>query len=134
MARKENHDHYPESVIGPSVRVEGDLISEGNLQVEGTVNGKVNTLKDLFVGETARIQADINAENATIAGVVEGNIEVEHTLVIKDTGKVLGNIVCAELGVHEGAYFSGQVDMKREADPRKVSVALDDDSEDEDEE
>lgn len=111
MANKYSGD-YTESVIGQSVRVEGDLISEGNLQVEGQVTGKVNTLRNLTVGETARIQANIQAQNATIAGVVEGDIKVAETLMILETGKVLGNVFCTKLGVREGAYFSGQCSME----------------------
>src|SRR5437899_7994574 len=102
MARFNSGDNT-ESVIGPSVRVEGDLISEGNLQVEGQVTGKVNTLRDLTVGQSARIQANIAAENATVAGTVEGDIKVADTLVILETGKVLGNVFCQKLGVREGA-------------------------------
>lgn len=109
--KRYNEGDYTESVIGPSVRVEGDLISEGNLQVLGQVTGKVNTLMNLTVGESARIQANIQAQNATIAGVVEGDIKVTDTLSILETGKVLGNILCAKLGVREGAYFAGQCSM-----------------------
>lgn len=109
--KRYNDGDYTESVIGPSVRVEGDLISEGNLQVLGQVTGKVNTLMNLTVGESARIQANIQAQNATIAGVVEGDIKVADTLSILETGKVLGNIFCQKLGVREGAYFAGQCNM-----------------------
>ncbi len=126
MAKKYNDGDLTESVIGPSVRVEGDLISEGNLQIEGTVSGKVNTSRDLFVGESARIQADISAENATVAGVVEGDIKVSSTLVMLETGKVLGNIFCERLGVREGAFFSGQVNMEN---PRNVEVESVDETE-----
>ena len=120
MSRRNDYsEDYPESVVGQSVRIEGDLISEGDLQVEGTVTGRVNTTRNLTVGETARIQADIQAQNATVAGVVEGNIKVEDTLVIEETGKVLGNIYCRKLGVREGAYFGGQCSME---EPESSSV------------
>ncbi|OGE85521.1 MAG: hypothetical protein A3J48_00180 [Candidatus Doudnabacteria bacterium RIFCSPHIGHO2_02_FULL_46_11] len=113
MAKKYGDGDTTESVIGPSVRVEGDLTSEGNLQIEGQVAGKVNTSRDLFVGDSAKIQASISAQNATIAGVVEGDIKVANTLVLLETGKVLGNIFCRSLGVREGAFFSGQVNMQQ---------------------
>ena len=125
LMSKRNEGDNTESVIGPSVRVEGDLISEGSLTVEGTVSGKVNTTRDLTVGESARIQADISAQNATIAGVVEGNIKVAQTLVLQDTGKVLGNIFCQTLGVREGAYFVGQCTMEEKGNVRVESVSED---------
>ena len=112
---KKYDGEYPESVIGQSVKVEGDLLSDGDLQIEGTVTGRVNTSRNLFVGESARIQADITAQNATISGVVEGDIKVADTLMILETGRVLGNIFCQKLGVREGAYFSGLSNMENKA-------------------
>ena len=109
---KHNGGEYPESVVGQSVKIEGDLLSEGDLQIQGQVSGKVNTTRNLFVGETARIQADVNAQNATVAGVVEGDIKVDNTLIILETGKVLGNVFCRRFGVREGAFFAGQCNME----------------------
>lgn len=116
MARKDESSNYPESVVGPSVKIEGDLVSRGNLQIEGHVSGKVQTSSNLFAGENARLQASIEAQNATIAGIVEGDIKVSETLVILETGKVLGNIHCRSLGIREGAYFSGQCEMEHATD------------------
>ena len=118
-----NNGEYAESVIGQSVKIEGDLISEGDLQIEGQVSGKVKTARNLFVGKSARIQADISAENATIAGTVDGDIKVASSLVILETGKVLGNAYCQTLGVKEGAFFSGQCNMGEQKSNHKGEKA-----------
>ena len=122
MANKYEKGDYIESVIGASVRIEGDLISDGDLQIEGQVNGKVNTSRNLRVGESARIQADVLAENALIAGTVEGNIKVTDTLIILETGRVLGNVFCQKFGMREGAYFSGQCNMEQPAKTRHIKA------------
>ena len=55
-----------ETVVGPSVKIQGDLNSEGNINVEGQVTGKISTTQGVFVKEGAKITADISAGNAVI--------------------------------------------------------------------
>ena len=69
-----------ETVIGPSVKLEGTFKSDGNILIEGEVVGKIETSCDLRAGENSKIVADIKAKNAIIAGEVKGNVEVEEFL------------------------------------------------------
>ncbi len=101
-----------ESIVGPSVKIDGDLKSQGNLRIDGTVTGKVKTSQNLFVGESANISADVDAENASISGVVQGNVKVSGALILGKSGRLLGDITCGTLQVEEGAYFAGQCSMK----------------------
>ena len=101
-----------ESIVGPSVKIEGDLKSQGNLRIDGTVTGKVKTSQNLFIGDTANISADIEAENAVISGVVQGNVKIVSALVLTGTSRVTGDILCGTLQVEEGAYFLGKCQMK----------------------
>ena len=59
-----------ETIIAQGVKVEGDFTSEGNVFIEGDVSGRIQTNQDLRVGEMAKIQADIRAKNAIIAGEI----------------------------------------------------------------
>ena len=101
-----------ESIVGPSVKIEGDLKSNGNLRIDGTVIGKVKTAQNLLVGESANITADVEAENATIYGIIQGNVKISNGLVLGGTGKILGDINCGKLKVDEGAYFAGKCQMR----------------------
>jgi cytoskeletal protein CcmA (bactofilin family) len=101
----------PETIVSSSMRIEGELKSNGDITIDGIVTGKVHTSKNLTVGSTAQIEADVMAANATIAGVIHGNVLVKGQLVILETGKIIGNIQCSSLGVREGAYFSGACKM-----------------------
>ena len=105
-----------ESIVGPSVKIDGDLKSQGNLRIDGTVTGKVKTSQNLYVGESAHISADIEAENAVVAGAVQGNIKVSGSLTIARTGRLLGDIHCGTLQVEEGAYFIGKCSMRDRGD------------------
>lgn len=109
--REEFSDEAPETIVGATVKIEGDLISEGNIKVDGLVTGKIKTTKNLYIGPMAKIEADVEAENAVLAGVVKGDIKVKEGLIIQETGKVDGNITASRLGIAEGAHFSGSCTM-----------------------
>lgn len=101
-----------ETVVGPSVKIQGDLNSEGNIRIEGAVAGKVQTTQSVHVGDNAKIAADVQAGNAIIAGEVQGNIRVTESLILQSTARVAGDIACAILRVEDGAQFTGKCSMK----------------------
>lgn len=112
MAKKEDYDSAaPETIVGATVKIEGDLVSEGDVKVDGLVAGKIKTTKNLYVGPMAKIEADVEALNAMLAGVVKGDVKIKENLVIQETGKVDGNIACSRLVIAEGAHFSGSCTM-----------------------
>lgn len=109
MARQEQN---PETIVASSMRIEGELKSNGNVKIDGVVTGKVHTSQDLLIGPNAQIDADLIATNAVIGGVVKGNVTVKESLLLLETAKIIGNISCGKLGIREGAYFSGACKMQ----------------------
>ena len=107
----DNRDTTPETIIGATVKIEGDLVSEGDIRVEGLVTGKIKTNKNLYVAETAKIEADVEAENADLAGSIRGQVKVKEVLRLSETGRIEGDISCSRLSIAEGAYFSGSCTM-----------------------
>ena len=103
---------FAETIVSSSMRIDGELKSNGNIKIDGIVSGKVHTSQDLMIGPNAQIDADLIAVNAMIAGTVKGNVTVKGSLVILETGKIVGNISCSFLGIREGAYFSGNCRMQ----------------------
>lgn len=101
-----------ETVVGPSVVVEGDFVSEGNILVKGTVSGSVKTARLLTVENTAKIMANVRAGDALIAGEVHGNVKVEQQLELTASAKVIGDINCQVLVVAAGAQMQGKISMK----------------------
>jgi len=100
-----------ETVVGPSVKIQGDLNSEGNIKIEGQVAGKVKTSQSVYVIGGAKIAADVLAGNAVIGGEIQGNLKIEGHLILQSTAKIAGDISCAILRVEDGAYFSGKCSM-----------------------
>jgi len=105
------HDEI-ETVVGPSVHVEGDFASEGNILVKGTVSGSVKTSKLLTVEPGARIIANVRAGSAVIAGEIKGNVKVSERLEITSTARILGDVECSVLVIEAGALIHGKVSME----------------------
>ncbi len=100
-----------ESVVGASVKLEGDYSSDGDIFIHGNVTGKVSTKASLSVGETAEVKADIVAKNVMVAGRVEGNIKADEKVDITASGKVHGDIATDDLSIASGAVFTGSCQM-----------------------
>lgn len=105
------HDDV-ETVVGPSVNVEGDFSSEGNIVVKGMVSGSVKTSKLLTVEKGAKILANVKAGNAIVSGSVRGNVKVAERLDLYDTAQVAGDVECKILSVAAGALIQGKLMMK----------------------
>lgn len=108
-----------QTVVGNSVKLEGDLILDEDILIGGKVTGKVSTTKNLTIGETAEVKANIEAENIVIAGKAEGDVKAHEKLEINATGKVKGNITAKTLSIAQGAVFSGQCAMEEKAEEVK---------------
>ncbi len=107
-----SHEDDVETVVGPSVHVEGDFASEGNILVKGSVSGNVKTSKLLTVEQGAKILANVRAGSAHISGQVKGNIRVQDRLELSSSAQVLGDITCSVLAVEPGALIQGKVSMR----------------------
>lgn len=100
-----------ETIIGPSVRVEGDFKGEGDLIIEGILVGTLNTKNNLKIGENAVLEASIKANNAFIAGRVKGNINIKGKLEITGSAVIIGDIKAGLLSIDSGALIQGNVSM-----------------------
>jgi len=108
MFKKETGGEEVETIIGPSVQVEGNFVANGDVVVEGVVSGSLKTEKNLRVGEGAKIFANINAANALIAGEVQGNVKIKENLELTATAKIFGDVKTKILSVSAGAILNGK--------------------------
>jgi cytoskeletal protein CcmA (bactofilin family) len=100
------------TVIGQGARIEGTLVSAGSLRIDGQVKGKINADGDVVLSSQSQVEADIDAQNATVAGRFKGNIIVKNKAELAKGGRVDGNITSKVLAIAEGATFSGQSIME----------------------
>ena len=106
-----SHSDDVETVVGPSVVVEGDFSSEGNILVKGTVSGNVKTGRLLTVEQGAKILANVRAGEALISGSIKGNIKVSDRLELTPSAQISGDVSCKVLVIAAGALLHGKVSM-----------------------
>lgn len=94
------------SIISPDLRILGDIICEGDVQVEGVIEGDVKT-RLLTVGETALIKGSVICEEARIRGTVDGEIFARHVVLAKSS-RVRGDITHETIAIEAGAYLDGR--------------------------
>ena len=111
------------TVVGRGARLEGTVVSAGSLQIEGEIKGKITADGDVILSPQSRVEADIHAQNVTVAGRFKGNIVAKEKAELGRGGRVEGNITSKVLVVAEGAVFSGQSIMGSEV-PSAASLAV----------
>lgn len=101
-----------ESVIGPSVHLEGNFNSSGNIVIVGSLTGSLTTSGDVRIEEGAKVQATVQATNAFIAGELRGDIHTNERLELSPTAQIIGNVEAKTLTIAPGAVLHGKCFMK----------------------
>jgi cytoskeletal protein CcmA (bactofilin family) len=99
-----------ETILGATCSLEGTLRSASNVRLDGTFTGTLEITGNILVGETAKINADINAKNISIAGAVRGNVTGKKVQLLR-TGRIWGDIHAQALTTEEGAFIDGKITM-----------------------
>lgn len=97
-----------ETIIGPSVKIEGNFVCQGGIVIEGEVKGTISTAGFLEVGDKASVVADVTAQEARIGGEVRGNLKIEGYLELTASAKIIGDMEVASLSIARGATIKGK--------------------------
>jgi len=90
----------------------GDLVSDSNIIIEGDVIGNVSCSGKVLVGASGKIKGNLVCVNAEIEGTLHGELTIENLLVMRSTARIKGDIQATKLTIEEGAYFEGSCVMK----------------------
>ena len=118
------------SIISNNLYVIGNLKTEGEVQIDGTIEGDV-TGRALVIGERARVNGEIVADDVVIRGNTEGRIRARRVQLTK-TAKVLGDILHESLSIDSGAYVEGQLKRLEKRGEPKINLVRDKSEEDRD--
>ncbi len=101
-----------ETVIGLTSSIDGTITCESGLRIKGAASGEITCGKSLVIEESARVNANIKAGNAVVAGQMEGSIVCDGRLEVLASGRVIGELTATVLIIQEGAFFEGHLKMK----------------------
>ena len=96
----------PPSIISRDMRIVGDLRSEGEIQIDGSVDGDIRS-KTLLIGETAIIKGEVVADSVNIHGTLNGQIKARSVNLFR-SAHVVGDIIHEDLAIEMGAFLEGQ--------------------------
>lgn len=96
------------TLISAGTTVQGDLQSESDLRIDGTIHGNVTSSAKIVVGPAGFIEGNIQGMHADITGKVVGNICVQELAQLRTKCSVQGNITAVNLQIEPGAAFNGQ--------------------------
>lgn len=100
-----------EAFLGKGTKVVGTLSFNGPVELDGTVEGEIQSKESLTIGESATIHAKIHGADITIKGTVTGDIVATKRLSIKRPARVTGNISSPTLSIEDGVQFEGRCSM-----------------------
>ncbi len=95
------------SVISADLKVTGDLVSTGEIHVEGVIHGDINCRTLTLAGEPV-IKGSVETESVRVRGTFDGHIQAKKVTLTK-AARVTGEIYYETLEIEPGAFFEGKV-------------------------
>ena len=110
------------ATIGKAVRVVGQIYTKEDLNVDGDVEGTIESQDNkVTIGTTGRVQASVKAREVVIFGQVQGNVEAADKVDIRREAKLVGDITTARISIEDGALFKGSIDIRNRRVGRAVA-------------
>lgn len=104
-------EETPETTLGESVEVIGQLKFEKLLKIDGVFEGELISKGKVIIGPTGRVKANLNLNEAIIEGHVEGDITCADRIELKGQASIHGNIKTKSLVIDEGVVIIGHVEI-----------------------
>lgn len=101
------------NVVGKNTSIVGDVQSEGDFRIDGSVEGTIKTKGRVVIGALGSVKGKIICDNADIEGIFSGILLVNNLLTLKATAKISGEVAISKLLVEPGAEFNATCTMKR---------------------
>src|SRR3979490_445279 len=100
-------------VLGPRDSLVGKLTTEGDVHVQGTLEGELVSGGDVFIDDKAAVKASIEGRNVQVRGELEGDLVAKDRLLLAGSGSVQGNVRVRRLAIEDGATLNGNVAMSK---------------------
>jgi len=111
MAKYNETDSTTINLISNGTDISGDIKSNGDIRIDGTLTGSLNTKGKVVIGPTGKVNGEVICKNSEVSGIIEGKIIVGQLLNLKASSKIFGDIATLKLSIEPGAVFSGNCEM-----------------------
>ena len=111
MAKYNETDSTTINLISNGTDITGDIKSNGDIRIDGSLTGNLNTKGKVVIGPTGKVSGEVVCKNSEVSGIIEGRIIVSQLLNLKVSSRIKGDIVTSKLSIEPGAMFTGNCKM-----------------------
>jgi len=111
MAKLNEQESPSINLIGNGTIIKGDIKSNGDIRIDGTVIGFIQSKGKVVIGPTGNIEGEIECVNGDSSGIIKAKVSCKELLSLKASSKLTGDIVTNRLAIEPGAVFSGTCNM-----------------------
>ena len=111
MSNEKTNGGNGATLISAGTTVKGDISSNSDLRIDGTIIGNVNSSSKIIIGDSGKVEGDISSNQADIVGKVSGNIKTKDLVQLRGECVINGNVYAGKLQVEPTATFNGQCHM-----------------------
>lgn len=104
-------------VIGAGLVLMGRLRGDGDMRIEGVLEGEIDLDGDVSLGATSNVVAPVRGHSVEVEGELVGNVIAERDLTVRAGGRVRGDVRAARLAIDDGAIIDGVLDMAFDLGP-----------------
>jgi len=122
MGKFNETDNTTINLISNGTEITGDIKSNGDIRIDGSLTGNLSTKGKVVIGPTGKVNGEVYCKNSEVSGAVEGKISVGQLLNLKASSKIVGEIITFKLSIEPGAKFSGNCKMSESEDNGGASI------------
>jgi cytoskeletal protein CcmA (bactofilin family) len=102
------------NLISNGTEITGDVKSSGDIRIDGSLIGNMNTKGKVVIGPSGRVKGELYCKNLEVSGAIEGKLSVDQLLNLKASSRITGEIITSRLSIEPGAKFTGTCKMTEE--------------------
>ena len=92
MAKNNETEPVAINLISNGTEISGDVKSTGDIRIDGTLTGNMNTKGKVVIGPTGKVNGEVICKNSEVSGTIEGKIIVSQLLILKISSRINGDI------------------------------------------
>ncbi|MGZ3862451.1 MAG: bactofilin family protein [Bacteroidia bacterium] len=99
------------NLLAAGTSIVGDVKSNGDFRIDGTLKGTLSVKGKLVVGPSGHIEGTVECQNADVSGEIKGKVNVSELLMLRATAKINGDIFTGKIAIEPDAQFTGTCSM-----------------------
>jgi len=122
-ARTSSRSDGGEARIARGTKVRGRIGGEGDLVIEGQVEGDITLTGAVTIAEGAEVTSEIEAQTVTISGTLEGSVSAQGPVRVAAGSRVRGDMRGSTVSIEEGAQFAGRLECEFDLPPELAAAS-----------